>query len=873
MSDTDRSAGLSRRRALAIIGTVGAASAGAAIGINSFFSGADRVDPAELVAGGLDLQVDWQETYNGDPVAAFPDENDDGVLDAIATREELARDEYGESFEDLADSRRETIEDRFASQFADRGEGPAPTVDLGDVEPGDEGRVTFSLHLFEEPGWIQLLGDAGDAEATPGEGAPSTELGRAIQATVWYDENGDGDVNRYDAGDGMRDEAVLAQGPLSHVLARLRTGLTLDGDRQEPNRQPFDRATTHHLGFRWELPEDSELDGRPDSMGFSLGFYTEAYTDHGMGPSPEPFAADLPSIPTIDATTAGAEVRLTMDEATHSFHEDFPETTVWGYNAPALSAPKGYLGPTIEAWRNREITVEYRNDLPADHLLPVDKTVHGAGPFEDPAPEVRAVPHLHGGNVPNVFDGYPETWTTPDGQRNPDPAVPYPADGSGDTIRYRYPNTQPAAQLWYHDHAIGITRLNVYAGLASLYTIRDDTEAGLLEGNVADGEPALPSGDYEVPLVLQDKSFAADGSLHYPDGLPVGGEDFPESAAASVVPSFLGDTAVVNGTVWPSLEVEPRKYRFRLVNGCNSRFLDLKLVEWDEDSHTFDVDAPGPAFTLVGTGGGLVERPVEVEDRLLLNPANRYDVVVDFSGHEGQDFLLHNDDRGPPRTMTQAGGRAPLPEFVVFRVADTTPTEPDQPLPDSLATVPDLGPPDEERYFTLEAGEDEFGRRMLLLNDLEVAGSAEPGDAERWTDPASTTVTEGETQVWHFINLTDVFHPIHLHLIQFQIVGRKAFDASRFVSDGRPLGDLEEYVGEDRPLTAYQGGWHDTVAVRPHEVTQVKATWGEFPTDDGTIFADHVDPDSEGDLYPWHCHVLEHEDHEMMLPYVVHPRS
>ncbi|MFC7046699.1 multicopper oxidase family protein [Halobacteriaceae archaeon GCM10025711] len=866
---------------LASMGAIGAGAALGGAGTMAFFSDTEEFDGNELVAGELDLKVDWQQRYYGPDgwvnVNAFPDENGDDVQDDVRTREEIAQAEYGKSLADLTDSERQAVEDAFRAQFADvPDQSPAPLIDISDVKPGDKGEVTFSLHLFDNPGYIQMVGDltenlengvtepelSDEDEDDPGDGSSDGELAQAIQAWVWYDENGNNEMD-----DG---EKVFASGRLVDVLAQLRNGLTLDGDRDDPSRQCFPNSTTEHIGFKWKLDVDHANEVQTDSIEFSLGFRAEQCRHNDKGPNLEPYQDELPTLDPVDYTDGGT-VEITMQQSTHTFHEDLPETTVWGYH-------DGYLGPNIEAMKDVPLSFRYVNDLPTEHLLPVDKTIHGPGPFDDPAPEVRAVTHLHGGNVPDEVDGYPETWTTPDGQRNSDTPVPYP-DGaaSGDTVEYEYPNTQPASQLWFHDHALGITRLNVYAGLAGLYTLRDQNELDLLEEDGTESE-AIPSGEYEIPLILQDKSFTEDGELFYPDGLPVENpdntefDDYPAGAEGSVVPEFFGDTAVVNGKVWPYLEVEPRKYRFRMLNACNSRFLGLKLFEWDEESHTIDLDAPGPGFTLIGSDGGLFESPMDVEDRLLMNPANRFDVVIDFSGYEGQDFVLHNNARSPFKAETQAGDEQPLPEFMLFRVQDTTPTQPGpDSLPTDLATIPDLGTPDDEPYFSLEEGEDEFGRLQLLLNDLRVGGANDP-DPELWPDPVTTSVTEGETQVWNLINLTEDVHPIHLHLVQFQIVGRKAFDVDGFIADGRPADMVDDYVGEDLPLNERQQGWHDTVAARPGELTQVKATWGEFTADGETFFGDHVAADSDGDLFPWHCHILEHEDHEMMRPYEVNPR-
>lgn len=255
---------------------------------------------------------------------------------------------------------------------------------------------------------------------------------------------------------------------------------------------------------------------------------------------------------------------VSITQFPQQLHSELPPTTVWGYN-------ESYPGPTFEVWRDDPIKVRWINNLsdddgvPLPHLLPLDTTVHGAGPQ---FPAARVVAHLHGGVVEAQSDGYPEHWFSADPAAAPN-GMGGPA---GNSVVYSYENRQPASTLWYHDHGMGITRLNVYAGLSGFYLVRDAAEESL----------NLPSGDFEVPLVIQDRSFYEDGQLFYPRGPgdlsdpggldPLGRlpEDFPSDA--SVVPHFLGDVNLVNGTIWPFMEVEPRKYRLRLLNGSNSRF-------------------------------------------------------------------------------------------------------------------------------------------------------------------------------------------------------------------------------------------------------------------------------------------------------------
>ena len=252
---------------------------------------------------------------------------------------------------------------------------------------------------------------------------------------------------------------------------------------------------------------------------------------------------------------------ITMDEFEQQLHSELPKPTrVWGYAGM-------YPGPTIEVNRGEYVYIKWINNLPDKHFLPIDRTLHSSG---EHSPEVRTVVHLHGAEVEPESDGYPDAWYT-NGFKKVGPCF--------EKEIYEYPNTQRAATLWYHDHAIG---LNVYAGLAGMYIIRDDEERSL----------NLPSGRYEIPLVIQDRSFNEDGSLFYPRNVDNPGPDFPDP---SVTPGVAGDKILVNGMVWPYLEVEQRKYRFRILNGSNERFYRMRLSN-------------GSPFIQIGSDGGLLER-------------------------------------------------------------------------------------------------------------------------------------------------------------------------------------------------------------------------------------------------------------------------
>ncbi|HLO04179.1 MAG TPA: multicopper oxidase domain-containing protein, partial [Symbiobacteriaceae bacterium] len=359
------------------------------------------------------------------------------------------------------------------------------------------------------------------------------------------------------------------------------------------------------------------------------------------------------------------EVRMRQNQ--QRLHRDFPLTTIWGYNGL-------YPGPTIEARRDEPIRVHWINDLPTTHLFTVDHTIHGAEEFR---PDVRNVVHLHDGNTPAAFDGHPDQWYTP-GMTEIGPAFV--------TDVFEYPNRQPATTLWYHDHAIGITRLNVYAGLAAFYLLRDEAEERL----------PLPQGPFEIPIVIQDRTFNSDGSLFYP---------------AEWVPEFFGNTILANGKVWPFQNVEPRRYRFRLLNGSNARFYTL----------TFDPTLP---FHVIGVDGGLLERPVTVTT-LTLAPAERVDVILDFTGRQNVTFTLTNSAPAP-----FPGGDLPDANTSVimqFRVVLPLSSKDRSQIPDRLVRVKDLDPEQAVRTRDLTLNERmEAGRLVLLLGTRNLTGRPQP---------------------------------------------------------------------------------------------------------------------------------------------------
>ena len=449
-----------------------------------------------------------------------------------------------------------------------------------------------------------------------------------------------------------------------------------------------------------------------------------------------------------------------MQEIEQRVHRDLPATRFWAYG-------KSVPGPTIEARSGEAVVVEWPNELPSRHFLPIDHNLMGA---EADKPEVRAVVHLHGGRVPAVSDGYPENWYTP-----------------GRSAVHHYPNQQGAALLWYHDHAMGITRLNTYAGLFGLYVVRDAAEDAL----------ELPRGEYEIPLVLFDRFLRADGQLYYPASRR------PE---APWVAEVFGNSIVVNGKLLPYLEVEPRLYRFRVLNASNARFFRLALGN-------------GQSFWQIGTDQGLLARPVELK-RVAMAPGERADLLIDFGAQRGERVVLQNEQYDV--MQFRVTGKA-------ARIAA---------MPASLARVERLAEASavRTRELTLEEFDDVLDEPMThLLN------------GKRWHDPVTEDPVLNTTEIWTLVNVTDDAHPIHLHLVRFQILDRRPFDVSEYLVHKRI-----RYTGDAVGPEANEAGWKDTVRAAPGSVTRIIIKFEGY-----------------AGRYVWHCHILEHEDNEMMRPYDV----
>ncbi|RMH83431.1 bilirubin oxidase [Pseudomonas sp. AOB-7] len=592
-----------------------------------------------------------------------------------------------------------------------------------------------------------------------------------------------------------------------------------------------------------------------------------------------------------------------------------PATKVWGYGAVAAAGRRGLLlhnapSLTIEASWNTPVRVKWINDLKDDagnflpHLLPVDPTLHWANPpggsagrdtrpsfGSTPAPYTGPVPmvtHVHGAvGVGDESDGYAEAWYLPD-------ASDIPADYAREGRWYQffagkaqqkfgatwgpgfatcqYPNLNRASTLWYHDHSLGMTRLNVYAGPAGFYIIRGGPagDAALLDTRF--GTPALLPGPaprendkfppnktyYEIPLAIQDRSFNADGSLFYPDSRAffdeIAGPFIPDSDIAPLWnPEFFGNMLMVNGSTWPFHTVEQVRYRLRLLNGCQSRFLIL------------DFNAiPGVEVWQIGNEGGFLAAPVNLTadhgNRLLMGLAERVDLIVDFSQVPPGNYVLANV--GPDEPF---GGGEPDVDFDIADPDSTGQIMQLRVVP-ALAVDPSTPPQFLQLPAIMPLPEASVTRPLVLLEEMSAffadapaeallgTLAGDPGEAPAawnkrlWMEPVSENPALGATEVWELYNATGDAHPMHIHEVAFEVIDRQDI----FVDEQAETIQLAP-GSLPTPAEPWETGFKDTVIAYPGQVTRLRA---QFNTPGQFV---------------WHCHIVEHEDNEMMRPYRIGP--
>jgi spore coat protein A len=470
--------------------------------------------------------------------------------------------------------------------------------------------------------------------------------------------------------------------------------------------------------------------------------------------------------------------------------------------------------------------------------VPVDTTIHWA----NPASGIPIVTHLHGGKNFSLSDGLPDAWVTNTGERGR--LAQHLSTGSGNVLTYHYPNNQEAATTWYHDHALGITRLNVYAGLAAFYILRDPFDTGKTNNPL--GLPAYP---YEQLIVIQDKLFTTAGELFYPAAnadLALLGRNapaFPGTAPyPSVLPEFFGNTIVVNGVAWPRMAVEPRLYRLRWLNGCDTRFLKLFF------------NGNQVQMYQIGTDQGLLNAPVPVK-AVTLAPGERADLLVDFTKAAGKNFILQNNASGTFKRPLVVDPKT-TGQIMQFQVGATVSDTTHNAVPATLrggtsqpAPILALTPIHTRQVALFEQPTGPvYGRITPMLGTVT-------GGALMWDAPSTENPAADSIESWEIYNTTVDNHPIHLHLVRFQILNRQPFAATQLTPTS-PLTGIK-LQGKAIPPAPEEAGWKDTVICPPGQVTRIGVKF-ELPS------GQHTPAE-----YVWHCHILSHEDNEMMRPYLV----
>lgn len=632
------------------------------------------------------------------------------------------------------------------------------------------------------------------------------------------------------------------------------------------------------------------------------------------------FGIDIPlAVPDGTAFGGATHYTISMEEIVDVLHPSMAAhgTRLWAYTN---GANKKHLGAGIVAARGEKVQVSFINKLPGRHILPVDTTIPGANRGPN-----RTSVHLHGGKVPWTSDGGPHFWWSPSARGASFVDMLPHLGGNGASPNGQaelfYPNDQSARMMWFHDHALGITRLNAYAGLAAPYIITDTYETTLATSNYLPG----PLDPRTVHLSFQDKVFVSSdigvtdptwaavrpdsrvGDLWYPHVYDAAREapawPLPDP---SVVPEMFGDTILVNGTVYPYLEVEQREYRFRMLNACNARFLNPRLVYARSGTPTEpDKNAAGPGFIQIGSEGGFLPFPAPVgatrRAPLLLAPGERADLIVDFRDvPAGSVLILYNDAPAPfphgdascdhypqnPKTPGSAPGFGPntrtlLQVRVKARIGVADPAiklpsafDTSQMDPYIVAQTPGVPTPIpagmKVRRLTLVEDFDEYGRLIQLLGtDQAVSVGREEATFGRAYEDAPTEIMHaGATEVWEIANLTADTHPIHFHLVNVQVLSRQRFSDRTY-----PRGHSIPFTGfatiryQGRPMAPEPNelGWKETVRMNPGEVTRVVMQFN-LPA---VGFSVPLSPRTGGNEYVWHCHILEHEEHDMMRPLIV----
>jgi len=593
----------------------------------------------------------------------------------------------------------------------------------------------------------------------------------------------------------------------------------------------------------------------------------------------------LPAMPTTNGPSGVDSYSIAARPITQQLLPNgFPATPVFAFGSTNSSGTFHTPAYTIEARVNRPVRVTWANQLVtssgnfAPPLLPVDQTLHWAnppggvsgrdmrsvftstpGPYRGPVPLVT---HLHGAHAFEDSDGYPEAWYLPVARNIPrgyatvgswydrfkaEAQSRFGATWAPGTAVFQYTNDQRATHLWYHSHELGMTRVTIQSGLSGMYMLRggsSDLPTGVLPGPPPRlGEPA-GTRHYELPIVIQDKSFNTDGTLFFPPSrgffgdTPPNGPWIPDTdVPPQWNPEFFGNTIVVNGRTWPALNVEARRYRLRLLNASNTRTLLLKIVT--------NPTAPRPAsaalpFWVIGTDGGLLPAPVSVTS-LRIAVAERAGVIVDFTGvrpgtnlyliNEGPDEPYGGGEIGVDFDPADPGTTGQVMKFTVSAPVSTDTSTPPAQL--RLPTITPVPPASSTRQVSLNELDSTFFPDAPIVGQLGTLNADGTPNPLPWMADVTEHPALNSTEIWEMYNFTEDGHPIHIHQVQFQVVNRQAFG------------------GSPRPPEVWETGFKDTLVALPSEITRVRARF-----------------DIAG-RFVWHCHIIDHEDNEMMRPYQV----
>lgn len=677
---------------------------------------------------------------------------------------------------------------------------------------------------------------------------------------------------------------------------------------EEPPREPARERTpsaakSSHpnirppAGFPWWPPRPVPLPGIDSGLGLKK------------------FRDRLPQPPIVRAwrRPEDSPIRVRAELAPVRFHADIPPAQAWTYEG-------GLPGPTIEVRRDRSVRIDWENGLERDgHALPLPYDVvrvpelpplppgqpgvnadfraaalpggraTDKGPGEDSYPRLAhtaeltaaTVVHLHGALTNGHNDGWAHNVALP-----------------GGVTRCTYPNRQEATTLWYHDHAMAVTRFNVFAGLSGFYIIRDDQEARL----------RLPSGDRELFLGIADRNLESEPNA--PAGtMKFTGRALYKQAGFTGATGIKGEIPVtapftmVNGKVWPTKDVDACWYRLRLLNGSSSRIYRLSVHDTTDEKFTPGTAVPStdPAFgarrksnalVVIGTDGGLLPAPFTPQDGIIeMGPGERVDVLVDFSTLRGRTLEVRNENgtalNAQPGQVEasvmqfrvdgrRVFDRFKLPavlngDYVRYRHTDDGTLIIGDKVIDHhghawVAVVPPgirgAVHPEMWELRQLEEGEDPGATDVIRLTRADGHVLTFKPAAKLFDDTLTIRFSEGDWAVWNIVHLGGPAHPMHIHMTEFQMLNRwqwglgpggalPGFDpATASTPDPLPV------PGPGRPITPQTAGMKDTWVVQPGEWVQVL---GDFSGATGSFM--------------YHCHILDHEDHTMMRPFTVLPKS